>query len=113
MRMADGAEQMFALNFVDSRAEVARMGSNARYAGHYRYMLNESNNSALLDVNAFVSADQWCKMEQVQIRFQDTERSSGNITEGTSTEFCPDMEEGLRGKPISMRSWTVVMDRNF
>ena len=82
---------LFRLQFGGRDVDVIKMETRIVYDGVYTYRFNEGANSGVLNIVPASNSRAACAMADVNISFDDAERSTGVIVSGTVTETGPDV----------------------
>lgn len=77
---------LFRLQFGGRDVDVIKMETRIVYDGVYTYRFNEGANSGVLNIVPASNSRAACAMADVNISFDDAERSTGVIVSGTVTE---------------------------
>lgn len=112
MRMADAGQATFVLSFSGTEADIYRAENVFHYRGAYSYELREDSNSAVLNIRASVSGNNYCSMNDVRINFNDADRRSGVIASGSCKEDGADIEPPLQGVERPMAGWSVEVEKS-
>lgn len=112
VNLLEGGAMLFRLQFGAQDADVLRMETRTVYDGIYTYRFNGGTNSGLLNIKPASNSVAACSMADVNISFDDSERTSGVIVSGIITETGPDLDFSIDGVPRSMAGWTCRMVRD-
>lgn len=93
---------LFRLQFGGRDVDVIKMETRIVYDGVYTYRFNEGANSGVLNIVPASNSRAACAMADVNISFDDAERSTGVIVSGTVTETGPDIDFSIDGVPRPM-----------
>lgn len=108
----EGGTMLYRLQFGAQDADVIRMETRTVYDGVYTYRFNEAANSGILNISPASNSRAACAMADVNISFDDAERSTGVIVSGTVTETGPDIDFSIDGVPRPMAGWTCRVHRD-
>lgn len=108
----EGGDMLFRLQFGGRDVDVIKMETRIVYDGVYTYRFNESANSGVLNIVPASNSRAACAMADVNISFDDAERSTGVIVSGTVTETGPDIDFSIDGVPRPMAGWTCRVHRD-
>lgn len=108
----EGGNMLYRLQFTGQEVDVIRMGPGTVYDGVYTYRFNSGINSGVLNISPASNSVAACSMKDVNISFDDSERTSGVIASGTITETGPDLDFSIAGVPRPMTGWTCRVHRD-
>lgn len=108
----EGGTMLYMLQFTGQEVDVIRMETRTVYDGVYTYRFNSGTNSGVLNISPASNSVAACSMRDVNISFDDSERTSGVIASGTITETGPDLDFSIDGVPRPMAGWTCRVQRD-
>lgn len=112
MSLFEGGNMLFRLWFSGQNVEVIKRGTGTEYKGVYTYRFNGGANSGVLNIIPASNSRSACRMRDVNISFDDSERSTGVIDSGTITETGVDLDLSIDGVARSMAGWTCRVHRD-
>lgn len=112
MSLFEGGNMLFRLQFRGQNVDVTKMETRTVYDGVYTYRFNGSANSGFLHITPASNSRSACCMTDVNISFDDSERSTGVIESGTITETGLDLDPSIDGVARPMAGWTCRVHRD-
>ena len=114
MSLVEGGSMLFRLQFSGQNVTVIkkRGETGTEYKGVYTYRFNGGANSGFLNITPASNSRSACRMEDVNISFDDPEGSTGVIESGTITETGLDLDFSIDGVARPMAGWTCRVHRD-